>query len=200
MVKILGVDVANKGIDKSSLCFREDFLVEKFVIYDNNDTVDLSDNIQSYHLQYNFDWIVIDCDGLGIGVYDVLYKRGLPVYEFKGSFSPRDPEYFNARSEAYFNVRNLLNPDPRINSEPLELPPDDDLMHELCSINWDIRNGRKRIEDKKEFKKRLGRSPDKADSLIYAFYPDAQSRSGLWLMSGLNIYGLDTQSRWKKRN
>ena len=52
----------------------------------------------------------------------------------------------------------------------VSLPDDDSLFSELCSVGkkYDSR-GRLLLEEKDEIKKRLGRSPDKADALALTF-------------------------------
>ena len=53
---------------------------------------------------------------------------------------------------------------------PVQIPPDEDLLTELCSVNkrYDGK-GRLLLESKDEVKKRLGRSPDKADAFVLTF-------------------------------
>ena len=201
-MRSLGVDVANKGSDKSSLCTKDNNIILPFKTYDHNDTVTLSDEIEYLHKLNPYDVIVIDCDGLGVGVYDVLNHRGLPVIEFRGNYQAKNPdEYFNARSEAYFLVRDRLNPDIRINPIPLIICPDEDLIHELTSLQWAIQaRGKKKIESKDDFRKRIGRSPDKADSLIYACYPDVEQREPRFFGQGVQIWTLGGDSKWKTRD
>ena len=53
---------------------------------------------------------------------------------------------------------------------PVQIPPDDELLNDLCSVNkkYDAM-GRLQLESKDEIKKRLGRSPDKADAFVLTF-------------------------------
>ena len=53
---------------------------------------------------------------------------------------------------------------------PVQIPPDEDLLNDLCSVNkkYDSK-GRLQLESKDEIKKRLGRSPDKADAFVLTF-------------------------------
>lgn len=91
----------------------------------------------------------------------------------------------NRRSEWWWNLRERL--DPQYDSR-LELPPDDDLLIQLTTPRWTpvpvtdpdrISESTKpderimsliQVESKDELKKRLnGKSPDKADAVVYAF-------------------------------
>jgi hypothetical protein len=52
------------------------------------------------------------------------------------------------------------------------LPEDFELFQELSETIWKIRSdGKVIIEEKDELKKRIGRSPDRADALAMTFYP-----------------------------
>jgi hypothetical protein len=60
----------------------------------------------------------------------------------------------------------------------IALPEDDELASELASIRYEFdAKGRIRIEGKEEVKKRTGKSPDKAESLILSF---ADPKRGSW--------------------
>ena len=50
------------------------------------------------------------------------------------------------------------------------MPKDEGLLDDLCAVNkkYDTR-GRLQLESKEDVKKRLGRSPDKADALALTF-------------------------------
>ena len=49
------------------------------------------------------------------------------------------------------------------------LPPDRDLARELCNVTYTYYNGKFRLEEKDFIKKRIGKSPDKADALALTF-------------------------------
>ena len=51
------------------------------------------------------------------------------------------------------------------------LPDDDKLIADVVSANYDFdARGRYRVEKKSEIKRRIGRSPDRADALALAIY------------------------------
>jgi phage terminase large subunit len=87
--------------------------------------------------------------------------------------NPKDKERFsNLRAELYWNLREALNPDLE---EPIALPPDDELLMELSSVKYQIDSrGRTKLEPKEDMKKRIGRSPDRADAVVLAFAPVAR--------------------------
>lgn len=62
-------------------------------------------------------------------------------------------------------MREALDP---AHGSTFMLPPDDRLIGDLTGPKWRIESsGAIRVEDKSETKKRLGRSPDAADAVLY---------------------------------
>ena len=74
-----------------------------------------------------------------------------------------DERYANRRAEMWDAVREWL-------TGKVQLPRDDKLLDDLCSVNKKYdQKGRLQLESKDDVKKRLGRSPDKADALALTF-------------------------------
>lgn len=89
---------------------------------------------------------------------------GNPLKDSTGVF-----EFLNMRSWLFWAVRDWL--DPNNNSKAM-LPKDDELFQELTETKWRFRSdGKIQIEPKEDIKKRIKRSPDKADSLANTFWP-----------------------------
>ncbi|GAA4328480.1 hypothetical protein [Flaviaesturariibacter amylovorans] len=126
----------------------------------------------------------IDTIGEGAGVFSRLEEQAV-----KGVFSVKFSEgtegakwheqdltdatgcyrFLNMRAYLFWRIREFLNP---AGKEKGMLPPDTELAEELLQITWFFRSdGTIQIEKKDEIKKRLGRSPDKADGLANTFYP-----------------------------
>ena len=116
----------------------------------------------------------IDTTGVGFGVGSQLRTREskriinnvtINSISFGGAAKDKD-RYFNIVTEMYFNLRNLLNQSKAI------LLLESDTINELCSRKFTIEEAksRRRIEPKDKFKKRLKKSPDKADSLVLCYY------------------------------
>lgn len=116
---------------------------------------------------------VIDDDGLGGGVTDVLRHQlsGDPHWErtvvtaFRGGERALDPDsYPNRRSEHWFAMRDRVG--------ELDLDPDDQLAADLSAPTYRVEpGGQRRVERKDETKKRLGRSPDRADAVLLTLVP-----------------------------
>jgi len=116
--------------------------------------------------------LICDAVGLGAGVADRLRQLGYQVSEFNGGFQPgRRDRFFNGRSESYWNLREILE------AGRIALPKDEELFHELLSLNWrPTPLGLVQLESKSDLKLRLGKSPDRADCVSMLFYPRAVRR------------------------
>jgi hypothetical protein len=122
---------------------------------------------------------IIDSDGVGAGVVGELnqfYER--QVVEFHSNKSI--PEHFkypdflqyleyyqfgNIRCQLAFVLRELI-----INQQ-FTILQNTELINELAEIRFVNKKGKFYLESKDEMKKRIGKSPDIADSLIYSMYP-----------------------------
>ena len=62
-------------------------------------------------------------------------------------------------------MREALDPS---NERKLALPPDRELLAELCAPRWVPQTNGVKVEGKEDIKKRLGRSIDKADAVVLA--------------------------------
>lgn len=120
------------------------------------------------------------CTILGIsGAESAMGKSVCGKFKFK-----------NKRAEMYWRLREALDPNSGFN---IALPPDPELKAELCAGRWRLgpASGGSPViimEEKDEIKKRLGRSPDKADSLVLSWYTGShrmaramgQKQQGAW--------------------
>lgn len=116
--------------------------------------------------------INVDEGGLGGGVVDrlreVCAEKNLHVTINGCNFGgkARDSAYSNFVTEAYFSLRD------RLAEGEIILPRDDELAAQLTTRKYLLTSADKLIlEDKKTYKKRIGRSPDRADALALAFAP-----------------------------
>lgn len=108
--------------------------------------------------------IGVDDAGLGGGVTDRLKEQGVAVTPvLAGSGAIEDTKFINRRAEMYWALREALK------AGDISLPDDRKLAADLTNhkFTYDSR-GRIKLESKDELKKRLGRSPDRADALAIA--------------------------------
>jgi hypothetical protein len=69
----------------------------------------------------------------------------------------------NVRAAAYWKLRECLDPD---HGENLALPPDAELLADLCAPRYKLTAAGIQLEAKEDIAKRLGRSPDAADAVV----------------------------------
>lgn len=181
----LGVDVARGGRDRTVLTPRYGWWFGEQKVFPGRTTRDgptvvavIEQNIEDTAAAQ------IDVGGPGSAVVDACEANGMDFLPLNSSHksSRRDRSgklsFANKRAEWWWLLREALDPEL---GENLEIPPDPELKTELCTPRWKLTTRGILIEPKDEhgsagqagarnnIKARLGRSPDKAESLVYAF-------------------------------
>jgi phage terminase large subunit len=131
--------------------------------------------------------IVVDDSGVGGGVTDRLRElaresgNSFRVIAYNAASAPAEAnkdEYPNARSELWFEFAEDWLPG-------LDLDTDEDLLSDLCAPQYGMDSkGRRVVEPKDETKKRLGRSPDRADAVMMAFCRPVQAGMNVRIPTG----------------
>jgi phage terminase large subunit-like protein len=104
----------------------------------------------------------VDETGIGAGVVDRLRQMGYAVEGVNFGSAANDPKRFkNKRCELYWSLREGLE------QGKVSLPDDEDLVADLSALRFDFdAAGRIVLESKDDVRRRLGRSPDRADALV----------------------------------
>lgn len=115
--------------------------------------------------------IIIDTTGLGSGVLDHLHGLGIYAISFMGAESPMgiselgSLKFKNKRAESFYYLRH------RLEIKSIGHEKDMILENELTNTYYSIHSDKTiMIESKEDIKKRLGRSPDNADSFSMYIY------------------------------
>jgi hypothetical protein len=118
--------------------------------------------------------VFIDVIGIGSSVYDHLkILHGMEVTPVNvGSGSQATDKtgrygFANLRSQIVWQFREALDP---TSGENVCLPADSQLRSDLRSAKFSIVGGKIKIESKDDIKKRIGRSPDKGEAVLLAWY------------------------------
>jgi len=119
----------------------------------------------------------IDADGIGSSTYflaKAVHKERVQIYQGSSPSAWHDKarvlSFRNTRAAAYWSLRQALDPSSGLD---LALPPDRELRAELCAPTWHpLPGGAVQLEAKDDIKARLGRSPDKADAVVMAWWDD----------------------------
>ena len=163
----VGVDVARFGDDKTVITRRRGSIVTNQHAYSKEDTEQTAGRVKMIYPAPEF--IGIDEDGLGGGVVDKLTHDKIDgVVGILNNSSARKDDtgltFVNLRSQLWWNLAE------RFKSGKIYIPPEfTELAAELSAIRYDITRQGIAVETKEQLKKRLHRSPDRADSLMYAF-------------------------------
>lgn len=118
--------------------------------------------------------IFIDVIGYGASVYDHLKvlpeTDAYPVNVGEGSRETDKTgryQFANLRAEVVWKFREALDP---ASGENIALPPDSQLRQDLRAPRYSIVGGKIKIELKDDIKKRIGRSPDRGESVLLAWH------------------------------
>jgi hypothetical protein len=183
-VRAYGQDVARFGDDDSVRCEIWGRRTLPLAVRHGNDTMQTAGELLAAQRERP-GVAAVDVIGLGSGVYDRCVEAesedgGIPGAEFIAvNVSEKSIEadeagkqrFVNLRSEVWWYGREALNPD---NPECVTLPEDDELIGELSSAKFKHMPKGIQVESKEEMKKRLGKSPDRADAFNLAVHARRQ--------------------------
>jgi len=160
----IGVDVARFGNDKTQIYRRKGAKVISHKELAKKDTVEVANEVWEIAGKDRRVVIKVDDTGVGGGVTDNLRRLGANVIPINFGGSPRNKEkYTSVADEMWFEFP----------VDEIQIPNDPQLMEELSGRKYIYdKIGRRKVEPKDDFKKRYGRSPDKADALLLCYYKD----------------------------
>lgn len=184
----LGVDVARGGEDRSVIALRQGNTIAELRRYPySDDTMLLANQVDAIQTAHGDPRAVIDVIGVGAGVYDRQRERGRNCVGFNSSAGTKRTDitgefgFTNSRSWAWWNLREMLDP---ASGCDVALPPDDRLIGDLTTPKWKLMSGgRIQIESKDDIRKRLGRSPDDGDAVVYSYTETGGSWADLYRAS-----------------
>jgi hypothetical protein len=169
----LGIDVARGGRDRTVLTPRHGAWFGRPIAHPGTATPDgPSILVLAMAVTSGADPVLqIDVIGVGASVYDAAKAGGHAAVALNGAerSTARDRTgrlgFVNARAEWWWGLREDLDPDF---GGGLMLPPDPELLADLTAPRWRLAARGIQVEGKDEIRARIGRSPDKGDSLVYA--------------------------------
>lgn len=171
---ILGLDVAEFGEDRNSLCPRYDGFVPEIKTWGGVDVIETANRAADYYSQVGAKCAFVDGTGVGSGVAPKMEEyQGVEAYSVKVASSPNviveEGEFAQMRDQLWWMTREWLRRNPNA-----ALPPDEELAGELMAPRYEKTGGgagKIKISSKDDMREALGgRSPDKAESLILTFF------------------------------
>ena len=189
--KILAVDVARFGDDRTVIGMRQGRHFQILKKYSGLDTVQTVGHIISAIDMYGPDAVVIDGDGLGAGVCDQLKHRGYGdrLYEFHGGARPTDADkYYNRRAEVWGMMSEWLQAGAQI-------PDDPEMETDLCGLQYGYSSKSQiQLERKEDMKARGLASPDLGDCLAMTF--SVTVRPQPTYVQEINLYHKYGENAW----
>jgi hypothetical protein len=175
--RLIGVDVARFGDDRSVICEREGLLCRPLLCLEKLDNMTLAGIVAREIGSFSPDAVFVDA-GRGEGVIDRLRQLGHRVLEVNfGARATDSSRYANKRSEMWDAVRAWLEAGGSIPNDPA-------LKSDLTAPSYSFdAAGRMALEKKERDKERGLRSPDAADALALTFAfpvaPRVRERGGM---------------------
>lgn len=169
-----GIDWAEFGDDETVLAIRQGRRLLPLKAWSKREPMEAVGlavrEIQQQCRRFRQVLVKSDAIGVGAGPTSRLRELGMRVSAVKVSQAPRNRnEFEDMTTELWFHLRELLRPD---NPHPIALPPDDKLIGDLTGRKYRITSsGKLQAEPKDQYRKRLGRSPDRGDAVVLAFAP-----------------------------
>ena len=164
-IKELSCDVARFGSDMTVIMGRKGYKTAVLKTSSKKSTMETVGHIASLYEREKALCVKVDVIGVGGGVCDRLRElRGINVIDCDNAGKSHNNNFFNARAENYWELRRLFK------EGLISIEDNKFLREELTSIKYKYHSsGKIMIESKEEIRKRLKRSPDFADALMYLF-------------------------------
>lgn len=161
--KVLGVDVARYGDDRSVIFPRQGLAALPPSVLKDVDNMELAGRVAHQIDTWQPDAVFIDA-GRGEGVIDRLRQLGYSITEINFGGRPMDDRFINKRSEMWSLMADWIKAGGAI-------PDLQGLKTDLCVPTFSYKNaqGKFQLESKDSIKDRGMRSPDIADALALTF-------------------------------
>jgi hypothetical protein len=188
---VLGVDIAELGIDYNTACLRYGSYVAPLKAWNGIDPDDSATKTYTLYVENNAKIAMVDGTGVGAGVAPRVARIGreenrddVRTVSVKSASAPsrvikvEEGEFYMLRDQLWWSVREWLKNDPNA-----MLPNDPFLLEELAAPTYkkDLR-GKIRVTDKDTLRDVLRRSTDRADALCLTFAPFERAK-----VIGINI-------------
>jgi len=172
----IGVDPARGGRDETTLAPRYGHHYAELICTPGAETRSGQDVVGKIAgIMRNRAAVNVDPIGIGSSVVDFLDENLIPNNALNGASGTklRDKSgkfgFPTLRSCMWWAIREALDPESGKN---IILPPDHQLKADLCGPKWSIGVRGITVEPKDQTKKRIGRSPDRGDAVVYSNFKD----------------------------
>lgn len=172
----IGVDIAQGGADNTVLARRYGGYFAELIVLSGDKTPD-GKTAAGIVVSKRRDQATVVVDiggGWGGDCYAALRENGIDSKSYMGIKTTTGRtidgklSFTNVRSKAYWRFREALDPSQPGGSQ-IALPRDSILLADLCAPRYSITPNGIKLESKEDVIKRLGRSPDRGDSVVMAY-------------------------------
>ena len=187
----LSADIAQGGGNKTVLSARHDGWFAPLISVPGNETP-LGSDVAALIIKHRRNNAVVVLDmggGYGLGAFEHMKDNKIDCLSFMGGKASGERTvdrllgFKNLRAQAVWRLREALDPDQPGGSS-IALPKDGEMMADLASyrVKGDPTAGGILLEEKAEQSKRLGRSPDKGDAVVMAWWagPTHVTHGRIW--------------------
>lgn len=161
------VDVARLGSNASVIGFRKgrDMKSIPWQIYRGLKITELAEKIAGNIEHFRPDAVIIDADGIGAGVCDILTADGYRINEFHGGAEVAGHEYYNKRAQCYGEFAK------DVTKHAIVLPTLKELKADCLNIRigFSKRHGEIQVESKEDMHARGVASPDFSDTAMMSY-------------------------------
>ncbi len=169
----MGLDISRGGRDKTVWAPRFGWWYDKLVTAQGV-TTDDGPKVAGLTVQYQRHGAPVFADVVNVGtsVVDFLEQANVNVHPINGASRATLVDetgllrFANKRAQQYWRFRERLDPAKTV--DVIALPPDPELKKDLCAPTFKVTQQGLLIEPKEQIIKRLGRSTDKGDAVVYA--------------------------------
>ena len=180
----VGVDVARGGRDQTIFTENRGGWFQQKTIPGSKTPDGMSVVQELINAGYQGCKLQVDIIGVGSAVIDVAKMHGMACTGLNAAEKSEATDrtgrlkFINKRAEYWWSLREALDPET---GSKIALPDDPELLADLTAPRWSLTVRGVQIESKDDVRERLGRSPDKADSLTYAHYIGGVARDlAIW--------------------
>jgi phage terminase large subunit len=180
----LGHDPGEFGNDEYVWLLGTKDYVYKVISKNNIEPAESIDFTEYLIKQYKLNPKHVTIDGIGVGatIYSKVNQKYKGINRFVASESAINHKRFeDCSTEAWWHARDMLNPASEIYNEFYFIERPDLLKADLCTRKYRTsHNSRIMLEPKREYRKRMKRSPNYADAFINAYYPLISNKNAVF--------------------
>lgn len=193
----IGADIARFGDDKIIFYARKGLKVIARKEYSKQGIIETGRKLIEFADEIGLDKakdipLKIDDSGLGGGVTDYATEKGYNGIPVNFGEKAKNPDkYADVISEMWFEFEKII--------DACELIETTELTEDLTGREYTYTTKeQKRVEPKKDFKKRFGRSPDDGDALLLCFYnpgfqiPDMSEEKIITSIGNVDMIGVSS--------